>query len=89
MCGNSYGVFMTTIHDDQRAFDLLPPPLRWAVNYAVHPYASEKIIAEFRDAAAAYGRRNACAILVKSIRAQDRRGTVKAYGPNHPEASHD
>ena len=75
---NSFGEYKTTIDRDFAAHDRLPPRLRYAVNVAVLPWASEPIL----DAAEAG---IPVAVIIRSIRDQDLRDTRRVYGPSHPE----
>lgn len=76
---NGYGDFRTTTQADQEAFDLCPPPIRHALNYAVGSYAAVPVLQAVRRGVSAHH-------IIRAFRRGDADETRTTYGRSHPEA---
>lgn len=79
MGSNGYGNVRSTLTQEMSSFDELPPPLRFAINYAVGPWSARLTPRDWRK-----GRSQSN--LIEMMRLGDRQDTRKTYGRTHPEA---
>ena len=84
---NRYGNYLTTRAEDMAAHDACPPELRFLVNYSVTSYASKPLLRDYRKLLRkGWSLPEIVRAFTLGMAEDDRKHTLKAYGPTHPEA---
>ena len=85
---NSFGSYYSTREDSFRAYDASPPLLRRAMQTAAFSWAAQPVLQKYYEhCRQGQSPLTACNAVMRQMAKVERRLTVEAYGPSHPEAA--
>ena len=86
--GNGFGTYYSTREDAYRDYDASPPLLRRAMQTAAFSWAPLPVLQKYNELCRqGQSPLTACNAVMRHMAKVERRQTIDAYGPSHPEAA--